>query len=364
MRIGVIRGDLPGPIFVADLEPTSQVNVPTEPPGQTRYISRPTAVTVAPFIKTVPASVASTGNISFPLTLNFTNNNLDLSGTAAVPAVSATISAGTYANIDALVGAVNQSLATTGFVASALSPTKLAIRTTVTGEGTFLTYGSVASGSTFNTAAALAVGGFTHTVPSAGAFILGTLPVGGPLNVSVANVRSILGGGLSVAQAQAAADLIAPRFIESNTVLESYLVGEVGNLLSASFNPDPTRIPFIASGPAIAVVEDDGVTPFSYLATELTTAQLGTPGAGDVTLTGTTLAGVGTPNAEVEETKVAFYVPGRSKTVTQKAIVAAGGTVSATDIIIPASLVPAGTVAGTLVQVQYKSFVSNKLALV
>ena len=41
MYVGVIRGDLPGPLFLADLEQTSQTNFPTEPFGQTQYISRP-----------------------------------------------------------------------------------------------------------------------------------------------------------------------------------------------------------------------------------------------------------------------------------------------------------------------------------
>lgn len=40
MRVAVIRGDLPGPLFIADLEPTSQ-GVPSMDRGQTRYLSRP-----------------------------------------------------------------------------------------------------------------------------------------------------------------------------------------------------------------------------------------------------------------------------------------------------------------------------------
>lgn len=40
MRIGVIRGDLPGSLFLSDLEPTSQEN-PSQGKGQTRYLARP-----------------------------------------------------------------------------------------------------------------------------------------------------------------------------------------------------------------------------------------------------------------------------------------------------------------------------------
>lgn len=359
MRIGVIRGDIPGPIFVADLEPTSQVNVPTEPAGQTRYISYPTATTVGPFIQTLPASLASTGNISFPVTIDFTNNYLKLTG------LEATIPSGTYANILALVAAVNQVLAGLGYVAEVFSATKLVLKTTATGEGTTFSYDSTVGGSTFNTPAALDAAGATHTVPSAGAFILGTLPVGGPLDVRATTIRTILGAGLTNAQVAAAADLIAPKFVESNTVLDSFLSGDIKQLLSASFNPDPTRIPALASGPAITVVQDDGITLFTYDAPTLTNGQVNVPVAGAVTLTGLNLASPGSPNAELEETKVAFYVDGQTKTVTQHAIVAAGGTVTTTSIIVPASVVPAGAlVAGTKSQVQYKTFVSNKFTLV
>jgi hypothetical protein len=40
-RIGVVRLDLVGPVFLNDLETVSQRNFPNEPPGQTRYISPP-----------------------------------------------------------------------------------------------------------------------------------------------------------------------------------------------------------------------------------------------------------------------------------------------------------------------------------
>ncbi len=364
MRVGVIRGDLPGSVFVADLEPTSQTNFPTEPAGQTRYIARPTAVTVGPFIATLPATLVSAGNISFPVTINAGNQTLKIKGASADPYTSVTVATGVYANMTALLVAVNAALLGTAFSAVAFSATKLTLRTTATGEGVRIQYDTTAGGSTFNTPAALAAGGANFTVPSAGSYITATLPVGGPLDVSTATIRASLGGGTTAAQVTAAADLIAPKFVESNTALESFLVGDLAALKSASFNPDPTRIPAFTPGAAITVVADDGSTPFAYAATALTNGQVNTPVAGAVTLTGTSLAGVGTPNSEIEETKVAFYLPGGVKSLTQYAIVAAGGTVSATLIVIPASLVPAGVVAGIQAQVQFKSFVTNKFTLI
>lgn len=364
MRVGVIRGDLPGPVFVADLEPTSQVNVPTEAPGQTRYISRPTAATVGPFVTSLSASLASTGNITFPVTINAGNQTLKVRQAVTDAYTVVLVPTGTYANINTLVAAANTALLGSAFKAQAFTATKMALLTVATGEGQRIQYDTTAAGSTFNTPAGLAAGGANFTVPSAGTFIAATLPVGGPLNVSVTTLRATLGGGLTDVQVAAAADLIAPKFVESNTALESFLVGELSGLRSASFNPDPTRWPALANGAAISVVQDDGVTPFVTSTPVLTNAQLNVPSAGAITLTGVSLAGVGLPNAEVEETKVGFYTPWGVKTVTQFVILRAGGRVSATSIIIPASVVPAGVTSGVAAQVQYKSFVSNKFTLV
>lgn len=57
MRVAVIRADLPGPIFLADLEPRSQSNLSLGH-GQTRYISRPDTTRIATYL-TAQGLVAS-----------------------------------------------------------------------------------------------------------------------------------------------------------------------------------------------------------------------------------------------------------------------------------------------------------------
>lgn len=49
MRVAVIRGDLPGPLFIADLESTSQEN-PSLESGQTRYLARPNVTKIAAYL--------------------------------------------------------------------------------------------------------------------------------------------------------------------------------------------------------------------------------------------------------------------------------------------------------------------------
>lgn len=156
MRVGVIRGDLPGPVFIADLEQTSQPTPTTAPPGQTRYISRPDATRIAAYL----------------------------------------------------------------------------------------------------TAQGLAA--------SASTIITTCLPVGGPLDVSSATITGIAGlGAATAAQVKGIADLIAPQIAETSIARNSFLKGNLKGLLSASYNPDPSRTPALSNGAAITVVTDDGVTLYT-----------------------------------------------------------------------------------------------------
>src|SRR5579863_4735573 len=64
MYVGVIRGDLPGPLFLADLEPTSQTNFPTEPAGQTRYIARPNLAKITAYLASQSLSASASALIT------------------------------------------------------------------------------------------------------------------------------------------------------------------------------------------------------------------------------------------------------------------------------------------------------------
>lgn len=250
MRVGVIRGDLPGPLFIADLEPTSQSNFPVEPPGQTRYLSRPSATKIQAY--------------------------LDAQGLVSV--------------------------ATT--------------------------------------------------------LITATVPVGGPLNVASATIKAVAGlGAATDGQVTALQDLLAPRFIETDVVLKSYQVGMLADWRSANFNPDPNRLPALSNSAAIAIVQDDGSTAFSSASLAPVPAISGAAfGGGNLTITGTGLG-----NSEfINSVKVKVWdvTTGVSYTVSQRNFVAAGGSVSPTSVVVPASLLP-GMAAGAKVQLLFTSLASN-----
>jgi hypothetical protein len=366
MRVAVIRGDLPSSLFLSDLEPSSQVNRMYETEGQTRYVSRITPAKLDPVMtESVPASVASTGNLTFPLIINAGNQTLKIKHLALDAYTTVLIPTTTYNNMTDLVAAINGVLILTTFRAaiSSAGALRLALQSTVGGTGDRIQIDSTAGGSTFNTPGVLAAGGSNFTVPTSSAVILALVPVGGPVDVSAATVRTNLGAGLTSTQLSSVQDALAPRFIDTDVSIKSFLVGNLSKYRSASFNPDSNRIPAIANGAAVVVLADDGVTAFTANQPTLTNAQFGVPVAGAVTLTGLGLSGSGSPSSEVVATKVKFLLPS-PRTVDQAVITDAGGVVSATSIVIPASKVPAGVAAGTQVQVFYTSFASNIFTLV
>lgn len=249
MRIGVIRGDVPGPLAIMDVEPVSQHNPSTEPVGQERRIGRP-----------------------------------DL-------------------------GVVSAKITSLGLSASAA------------------------------------------------ALITATVPVGGPVNVSPATIRGVAGlGGASDSQVTALQDVLAPHFVETDVAIKSFQVGHIAGFRSASYNPDSRRLPPLSSGPAISVVQDDGVTLFSAPLTAISGAVHNVPAAGDITITGTNLG-----NSEVNNTVVRVTASDGSRFVKlyQAQIVAAGGSVSPTSIVLKAASLSSLGVAGSRVIVQYTSFASN-----
>jgi hypothetical protein len=355
MRVAIIRGDLPGPVFLADLETTSQRDFPVEPPGQTRYISRPTSANVeAMLAASIPATLASTGDITFPgLVINAGNQTLKVRKAATDPYTTVAVPAATYNDIGTLVTAINTVLPT-DFRAVAVSTLRLGLQTSNKGTGARIQIDSAGGGSTFNTPAVLAGAGANFTVPAGATIIAATVPIGGVgMDVSVATIRTLVGTGLTAAQVAIVQEALAPQFVETDVAIKCFQVGYLADLLSANFTPDPNRIPPIATGAAVKVVQDDGTTPFVAATTALSGAVL----AGSVTLAGTNLAHFD----GVDLTIVKFILlDGSTRLVYQKVIeTTVGGVVTPTSIVIPAAIVPAGVVAGCRVQVLYTSLASN-----
>ena len=367
MRVGIIRGDLPGPLFLADLEPSQQTNYPVDPMGQTRYVGRPDLTHVGAALAPAYAAIRGTGDITFPLVVGVLNDTLLLkTDPAALAFTTVSLTNAGYADLTALLVEVNAALALAGVEAEAVAygTVRMTLRSTAQGPGAYLENDTVVNGSIANTDLGLP-DGLAWTVPDAAATIAALLPVGGPLDVSPATVQGLVSPLLSRTEQTAIQDAIAPKFVETDVVVKSFEIGNLAGYLSASYVPDPHRMPAMTAGPAITVVQDDGTTLFTAPLPRISGAVHNTPNAGDITITG-----VGLAHTERDLTVVEVLDPvtGQKYVLNQALIrqTLTGGTqgvVTPTSIVIPKSLIGGaaglGAAAGSHVMVRYTSLANT-----
>jgi len=385
MRVGVIRGDMPGPVLMADLETVSDRNVSTEAPGQVRYISRPTVAGVESALAGTTSGAGAVLNGSdisgsFPLTVVVaTSDDLKLKTAASAAFTTYTIAAAAYTTIADYVAAINSALGSGSGITCRenVAGNGVALESDSKGVTSYLENDNEAGGSNANVETGLA-DGVVRTMVSAATLITDALPVGGPLDVSAATLdaagAATAAGALGLiptarGATTAVADAVAPQFIESPVVEDSMRAGHFKSLLDASFNPDSRRSPALANGAAIEVVQDDGTTAYTVGMPTITSATLDSPGAGDVAIVGTDLAGPGDPTAERKEVTVKVTGDGAPSggylSLSQELIEANGGTVTATLVVLPAALNTAvWATTATSVQVQMRSYASDPEALV
>jgi hypothetical protein len=349
-----------GPIAIMDLETVSQYNPPTEPLGQERRIGRPDVAIVNAALNGVPAGISGSIDLSVtpPPAITSSNNTLSAKIASADSFSTVTIPPGTYGTAAALAVAVNAGIAASGLAANAivnsLGP-KLVLQSNTKGAGSYI---QIQAG-TFNAVVGFAAS--TFTMPTAQTIVTALLPPGGPLNMTPATILTQTGSGGTSAQRDALLGTIAPHFVETDAFIKSFQVGMISGYRSATYNPDPSRLPALTPGAAISVVQEDGTTAFAAPLTAITAAVHDSPSTGDLTITGTNLG-----NAEWQQTvvKVSSADGSRSVKIYQKTIqstLSAGtqGVVSATSIVIPASLLAGLGIVGSKVRVQYTSMVSN-----
>jgi hypothetical protein len=322
MRVGVIRGDVPSPIFVSDLEPTSQFNPPTEPFGQTRYISRPNPTYLTNFLagvyysdtedgtpstllpipsgKTgyggVPAGIQSSAAVTFPVVVAGGSNTLLVKNLSSAGYTTATVASASYATMSALLVAINTALAVSKLVTATTDTatgTLVVLQSTIPGVGSFIEIGAGTLNGSLNLSTSQ-----TFTMPTAATIITDMNPVvvppaTGSINVSAANILTVLGASPAAANV---VNLIAPQFQETEVAIQSYQHGNLAGYLLPTWNPNSRLLPPITSGPAIQVVQNDGVTSFASSASAplpmITAAVHNSPNTGDITITGVGLGNV------------------------------------------------------------------------
>ena len=134
------------------------------------------------------------------------------------------------------------------------------------------------------------------------------------------------------------------------TLTQAAILTGGGNFTDTSVSIPQALVPGLTAASLLSVTADDqAATPvlvtFTVAAPVVTTAVLGAPTAGDLTITGTTLA-----STSPSTTSVVISGTG-AVTLTQTQITTGGGTVGATSIVIPAALVPGIATTASLVVV-------------
>ena len=368
MRVGIIRGDLPGSLFLGDLEVISQYDPAIEAPGQTYYVTRPTMEEVAQVLADVHHGAGATlegGNIAgtLPITITALNQTLAIRKLASLGYTTVLVPTGVYATVASLVAAVNSVLPSDFIARVGVDAGTLAIEATLRGVNSWLQVAAVAT-STFNVPANFPATATIRTMPTATDYIAVCNPIGGPLDVSEATIKSV-GAGTSTnaldlipasrGTTATMADTIATRLIETPTAVMSVSVGSLSEYLNLNYNPDSRLVPPLPNGAAIAIVEDDGVTPYVVPPTFIASAVIG---GGHLTITGTGLG-----SNELINTTTVKITGAVNKTLEQAAIKHAGGTVAQNLVILPLGVI-AGVAAGTCkVQIKYRSLASNVVTL-
>jgi hypothetical protein len=273
MRVGLVRTDL-NKIYLADLENRSQRCFSSEPPGQSRYLAYPSN----------SALEAALNTYAF-LTVACTDNNATVNTTAPANVLSIrTNSTAAYTNITVtsnaalsktvLVTELNAGFAANGLpLVARLQAGQNRVRIDTTGSNSgpnAYVQLNINATSTLNAvigAPAGAVSPSFLTGLSVANLSSAVYPAPNTINVSSANILGLSTFANLTTTAQnalvdAIADVVAPSIVETGPALLSFVYGNLSKFSSLTFQPGGTRVG-LPVGPAVAVLEDDGSTPFS-----------------------------------------------------------------------------------------------------
>lgn len=266
MRVGIVRYDI-GRIFLNDVESRSQRCFSKEPPGQTRYLHKPTnAELQVPLDAHAYLSVRGTDvNASVDTSANDT---LKIRASTSVGWTSISVTSGVATPKTTIRDDLNTAFTANGlpFVASIVGTNQIQIDTTVKGPSSGLYIDSFAGGSTLNTPVGFAAGGVTLAGLTVAALYAAVYPTPITIDVSSATILALstfsnMPTADQNALVAAIQDVVAPQIIETGAALLSFAYGNMSKMRDATFQPGGTRAG-LPAGAGAAITEDDGVTPY------------------------------------------------------------------------------------------------------
>ena len=275
MRVGIVREDLGRGVYLADIESSVQRNFSSEPPGQSRNIRRPSLVELeAPFVA-YPLPVNLTGSDTNASVDTSSNDTLRIRAAATDAFTVIAVTSGVTTAKTDIRDDLNTDFVSNGlpFVAKIVGTNQLRIYSTGTntGESARLENDTFANGSTLNTPLGLTDGSVNtilSNVANVTALLLVVYPTSVTIDVSTAALVAFenivdLSSDDQTAIIAAIADLVAPQLVETGLVELSFVQGILSEMVKATFQPGGSRAG-LPAGIGAAVVENDGVTAFSF----------------------------------------------------------------------------------------------------
>ena len=266
MRVAALRTDI-SKIYLADVENRAQRCFSSEPQGQSRYFERPTLTQLLGVLNTYAFLTLYGSNNAATVNTALGNNIFKVKTAASAAFTTITVTSGAAVPKATLVTDLNTAFTANGLpLLARLDGNHLVVDSTGSNVGVSAYIGvDVDLNSTLNP-----IVGFTAGALS-GISVL-TLsstvyPAPNTIDVSSASILALSTFTYLTTAAQdalvgAVADTVAPSIVETGPALLSFVYGNLSKYRSSSFRPGGERVGLVA-GPAVAVVDDDGVTPFS-----------------------------------------------------------------------------------------------------
>ena len=270
MRAGFVnRTDLSKGLYISDVENTSQRNFSSEPAGQSRYLRRPTdaeflvPIETFAFLTLQGTDTAATVDTTVA---NGTKLNIKTSAAAAFTQVTVTSNATLAKTV--IVTELNAAFlaAGLGLVARISGTNQLTIDTTAAGPNAYVEI-SAASPSAGALHTVLGLTAASTSGLALTAWRTAVYPTSTTIDVSTATIAALstftdLTTVAQTALVAAVQDVVAPELLETGPVLLSFAAGILSKAADAAFQPGGARIGLTA-GPALAILTDDGSTPFT-----------------------------------------------------------------------------------------------------
>lgn len=272
MRVAPIRSDL-NSIYLDDIESRTRRNFSSEPAGQSRYIKKPTDSQLLAVLNGY-AFLSVRGTVAGATVDTSVNDTLRVRTASTASYTVITVTANAALAKTQLVTELNAAFLSAGLnlVASLQTGSnfvQIDSKSTNSGPGAAVQIDSVVNGSTLSTAVGFTVGGVSVTGLSVAALKAAVYPTPTSVDVSSATLLalstfSLLSSTKQTALVDAVANLVAPSLVETGSVLLSFSYGKLSKLRSSTFRPGPVRTGYTV-GAAVAIVDDDGSTPFTLL---------------------------------------------------------------------------------------------------